>query len=71
MTKDGSVGKSSASMWDIIGMSLSHCTGGVTGVGSGLGRVCVQFLTPVIAACFDVFFNVVLCCSLFMYILIK
>lgn len=31
--------------------------------------MCVQLLTPVIAACFDVFFNVVLCCLL-MYILI-
>lgn len=37
----------------------------------GLGWVCVQLLTPVIAACFHVFSNVVLCCSLFMYILIK
>lgn len=52
-------------------MSLSHCTGGVIGVGLGLGGVCVQLLTPVFAACFDVFFNVVLCCRLFMYILIK
>lgn len=33
--------------------------------------VCVQLLTPVIAAHFDVFFNVVLCCSLLVYILIK
>lgn len=56
-------------MWDIIGMSLSHCTGGNNGVGLRHGWVCVQLLTPVIAACFDVFFNVVLCCLL-MYILI-
>lgn len=45
--------------------------GVLNGVGLGLGWVCVQLLTPVIAARFDVFFNVVLCCSLFMYILIK
>lgn len=56
-------------MWDIIGMSLSHCTGANKGVGLRHGWVCVQLLTPVIAACFDVFFNVVLCCLL-MYILI-
>lgn len=56
-------------MWDIIGMSLSHCTGANNGVGLRHGWVCVQLLTPVIAACFDVFFNVVLCCLL-MYILI-
>lgn len=55
----------------MIGMSLSHCTGGINGVGTGLSWVCVQLLTPVIAACFDVYFNVVLCCSLFVYILIK
>lgn len=56
-------------MWDIIGMSLSHCTGANNGVGLRHGWVCVQLLTPVFAACFDVFFNVVLCCLL-MYILI-
>lgn len=50
-------------------MSLSHCTGANNGVGLRHGWVCVQLLTPVIAACFDVFFNVVLCCLL-MYILI-
>lgn len=55
----------------MIGMSLSHCTGGINGVGTGLSWVCVQLLTPVIAARFDVYFNVVLCCSLFVYILIK
>lgn len=55
----------------MIGMSLSHCTGGINGVGTGLSRVCVELLTPVTAACFDVYFNVVLCCSLFVYILIK
>lgn len=58
-------------MWDMIGMSLSHCTVGMNGVGTGLSRVCVELLTPVTAACFDVYFNVVLCCSLFVYILIK
>lgn len=52
-------------------MSLSHCTGGINGVGMGLSRVRVELLTPVTAACFDVYFNVVLCCSLFVYILIK
>lgn len=55
----------------MIGMSLSHCTGGINGVGMGLSRVRVELLTPVTAACFDVYFNVVLCCSLFVYILIK
>lgn len=60
----------------MIGMSLSHCTGAVRGGGgrgvrTGQGGVCVQLLTPVIAARFDVFFNVVLCCNLFMYIFDK
>lgn len=71
MTKDGLGEKSSAYMWDMIGMSLSHCTGGINGVGTGLSRVCVELLTPVTAACFDVYFNVVLCCSLCVYVLIK
>ncbi len=52
-------------------MSYLTALGAVNGVGLGLGWVCVQWLTPVIAARFDVFLNVVLCCSLFMHILIK